>query len=460
MPMNESQPILIGLIARREALFYRDVLAQLQAPELRQRFQFLAFHAGCVSILRDVGLVVHDFHEWRKQFERRSDITQFSKTYGMAWEDVVLHERLTHNRHDVDWLANKTVLYTTALEALFEKIKPQIYIMELGGFIANLLPYLICRRRQITHYTIEPAFYPKRCFWVKDSLMAKIPTGMHDQVSTDAASWIAQCLRDFTEKKMVNAPDKDRHHFADMTLKKLFSNRNAQRLWDKLLDKYVRGYAEEYDAIFHVFAYNVWKWRNRHRFVKYYQSLASVKKPFIYYPLHVPLDIQLTVRCPQYLDQALLLKKVRQQLPQELHLVTKEHPASIGAYEMRAIDKELQSGQITLLAPNISSHDVIDQAAYILTVNSKVGIEAILRGKSTAVLGDAMYAAEGITTDITLDQLAQLQSLPAVNPKTLQGFLNRAYNWSLPGELYEHSPTNLTTFAESLQQISLSKSRI
>jgi hypothetical protein len=68
----------------------------------------------------------------------------------------------------------------------------------------------------------------------------------------------------------------------------------------------------------------------------------------------------------------------------------------------------------------------------------------------------AIYRGQSISIDInTLDNLPQNGAIKPAVEKSLDSFLRRSYNWSLPGELYEHSQENVRAFAESLEKIVL-----
>ncbi len=455
--MQNGRKIIIGLIARRDAAFFRDLLPQLRQELPHLDLTFLTFHAGCETMLQHCGFSVYNFHRWKRTFSPQLSAPQIETRYGMPVENIIVHEALTHHHHDHTKLVRKTALYLQALEALFEKIQPDLFITELGGFIAHLTVFLVCRRRGVTHYTIEPAFFPKRCFWVKDSLYARLPADIGPQLEETEQAYIRSHVAEIVDKKLINIPDKDQNHFKDMNLRKLFTLRNGNRLISKLTDKYIRGCEEEFDAVFQVVRYNFWKLKNRKINAKYYSQLADLPGKFVYYPLHVPLDVQLTVRSKSYLNQHELIRRVIANLPDELVLATKEHPASIGAYDFRPLDDLIKNRRLMLLHPTVSSHDLVDRALYVLTVNSKVGIEALFRHRKTVTLGDSIYRGEGITTDLEsvedLKQLHQRGLRKEFSDEALDTFLRRSYNWSLPGELYEHSPENLHRFSSSLSQV-------
>jgi hypothetical protein len=67
------------------------------------------------------------------------------------------------------------------------------------------------------------------------------------------------------------------------------------------------------------------------------------------------LDFQLTVRSKEWLDQIALLEQVSNFLPPGFDLWIKEHPAAIGAYSIRELDKLLNSPNVKIICDNIKN---------------------------------------------------------------------------------------------------------
>jgi hypothetical protein len=92
----------------------------------------------------------------------------------------------------------------------------------------------------------------------------------------------------------------------------------------------------------------------------------------------------------------------------------------------------------------------------VVTINSKVGLEALMQAKPVIVLGKAYYRGQGVTVDVgALDDLpARLRDALASQPSmpAIEAMFARIWDWSTAGELYENSEANLEKCYVSLRE--------
>ena len=69
---------------------------------------------------------------------------------------------------------------------------------------------------------------------------------------------------------------------------------------------------------------------------------TSVNEKYIYFPLHVPNDIALTLRSPEFVDQLSLVDYLCRITPLGYKLAIKEHPTTIGAFSYHKIRNVLK----------------------------------------------------------------------------------------------------------------------
>jgi len=249
-------------------------------------------------------------------------------------------------------------------------------------------------------------------------------------------------------------PFKDRHSFADMTFRKIFNLENAKRLKRKLLHKYVHRKKEEYDEIGWVVKYSFIKLARRILFNSYYRE-PDYDDKYIYFPFHVPHDVQLTSRSRLFYFQEGFVEYLSRIIPYGYKLYIKEHPASVGGHSFSVLRKILkQYNNVILIHPRTNSYDLIKNASLIISVNSKVGFEAIMQGKKVVVVGDAFYKSKGVTYDVNnLNELeAVINSALKDEPPTseeIMNFLIKVYQWSYPCELFLMEKENLKISFES-----------
>lgn len=455
----KSYDIIFAVIAMREVIFFSNIAEILKKEGFR--IGFITFYEPSDQYLIRKGYTVYSIHNYlknRNSFNEdltREKIKYYEQQLGIFnMRDLILHEKLTFNRYDEDRLLKKCIQYINFFKQLFTDIDCKTVVQELGGFIAPLTLFISCIKSNIKHIFLEPAMYKGRLFFTVDRINSTIKN--FDSFRPDTDDFVNKYLDTYKNSKTVVIPEKDAHHFKDMTLNKIFNKSNISKLITKIKYKYLKGKKEEYDAISnHVLRY-LKMYVNRKKITLLYSDIGDSEK-FIYYPFHVPLDFQLTVRSNKYLDQVSLLHNIANILPYGIHLYVKEHPAAIGAYSYNETKRLLLNNNVRLLKPSINSFDIISKCKCVVTINSKVGVEAIMQHKTVIVLGEAFYRNQGVSLDVNdIKNLGSainqaLEEKP-VNSELVKHFLKKTYESSYPGELYVNDQTNLLTFASSLKK--------
>jgi len=450
---SEKFDVLFAVIAPREVTFFGKV-----ADVLKERYNltsaFLTFYQPGDSYLSRNGFHVFSLHKEVHLLGVKAEadrIARIENKYGVKnIRQLLLHEKLTFNRFDEDKLLLKLVEYDRYFDSLLRQHKIYNVVQELGGFIAPMSLYYNCIHHDVRHIFIEPSMFKGRLFFNVDSTNIQLnkmpPPGQ--EVLREVENYVGE----YNKNKTVVVPDKDQHHFMDAGIRKFLNRRNIKRLCEKSYYKYIRREKEEYDAISNHIKQHLLMFLRRRLSKKFYHQPDYTKK-YIYFPLHVPLDFQLTVREIRYLNQLSLIERIGDILPSGCQLYIKEHPASVGGYEYAALKRLLRNQNIKLIHPNVNSYDLIANASSIITINSKVGAEALMQGKAVIVLSNPYYAqARGAIT------LGDIQELPKVafgyKNKTSEidfGFLQRVYCNSFKGELYNEKTANVDDFACSLK---------
>jgi capsule polysaccharide modification protein KpsS len=301
---------------------------------------------------------------------------------------------------------------------------------------------------------MEPAMFPRRIVFTLDTLYADIATYQQTIGGVALDDEVSRLVSQYLDKKTVVIPDKDKHFFKDMGIRRLLSPDNFRRLGRKLYHKYVLRREEEYSAIAWYIQYHVIKMFRRKALSSLYSEPAPGER-YVYFPFHVPLDVQLTVRCREYLDQERLVEQLAGSVPKGFMLYVKEHPAAVGGHSVARLKQLLLLRNVRLLHPRLNSYDIIRNSACVVTINSKVGFEAIMQQKPVVVLGKSFYKNKGVTVDV--NDLSKLSDAinTAVNMKVDShkrvSLLNSAFGWSYPGELYVNTSENLDKFFSSLK---------
>jgi hypothetical protein len=449
--------IVFTVIASRDAKFFISVADQLDSS--KYNVIFYTFYGPAEKKIRQAGYEVFNFHSSdlnKKDKDRKINTKSLEEKYKIkSLRDLLLHERLTFNCHNESYLFVKCGIYLGALNSWLNAVKPDVVIQELGGFIAPMSFYYACKRNNIKHIFLEPMMFQGTVGFVEDSINYKI------RVKANSRSMSVKGYVDnYILSQNAVIPQKDEHHFRDATLVKFFNFSNLSKLLSKVWYKYFMDLEQEYDAIGNHVWRNFKMLINRKKLSPFYWPIKNLPsdKRYVYFPLHVPLDFQLTVRSKEWLDQIALLEQISNFLPPGFDLWIKEHPAAIGAYSIRELDKLLNSPNVKIIHPLENSFSIIHNATAVLTINSKVGAEALMQGKPLFVLGQAFYRNHGISYDISsiselekelTDFLKNKSNLRPSNKK-IQDFLNAVWEKSLSGELYVNTSENINKFASSL----------
>jgi len=267
-------------------------------------------------------------------------------------------------------------------------------------------------------------------------------------------------LINLKKENKIAIPDKDKHHFRDMSFEKIINNDNIKKYLNKIYYKYIKFQKQEYDKINNHIYRNVKMLFNRKSIAKYYSDLEDIKNiDYYFFPFHVPLDYALTIRSPQYLDQIKTVRKIAKILPSNHFIVVKEHPAGIGAYDKLTVQQLLEDcSNLIFLNPNINSHLVTENAVAVITINSKVGAEALVKSKTIFSLGDSFYNNSSFVYSLNnIEELKlKLEEINQLNKNfddnILKLFFQNLWDSSYPGELYQNEESNIEEFTHSIHK--------
>lgn len=379
--------------------------------------------------------------------------------YGVDNPNLALsHERVTFLIRDSNALAGKFLRYARAMDRILGQLigkgRRPVLVQELGGFVSVLASYHAARRRGLDNWFIEPSFFRGRLFFIRNSFAAyDVPGPIAARVSPE----VDRYLDDTLSRRAIVIPKKDRHQYVP-ALGKIANMKNARRLVEKLYDKHVLGKHQEFGHIgVHAFGHLAMTW-NAYRSRALYTALEDIG-PFIYYPLHVPADMALTLRSPEYFDQLGLVDYLCRVIPPTHRLAIKEHPAQVGAFpsgRLKALVERYDN--LAVLPPTTNNYAVIDRAAAVVSVNSKSGVEAALVGRPVVVLGNAFYTHCDLVHYVPRASelgpaLAAALRTPPLDRAKVRGYFQTVHEHSVPGELYIADPDNIATFTASLMKV-------
>jgi Capsule polysaccharide biosynthesis protein len=455
--MLSEKPILITTLAAYQTRFWIPVAQRLR--QTGHDVRLVAFddrsaemaEAQSIPVLNAyrTGVLLGPPSDDRAAFDERIE------SYGLDGANFLFsHERVTFGIRDSAALRRRFMIYSNAMEFLFDQLASRetspVLVQELGGFLSVIASFYAAKRRGVRNWFIEPSFFRGRLYYTPDSFAApdtmSIPS---KKVSPEVQAYLDETLK----HQAIVIPQKDRHQYA-AAFKKVASLSNARRLAEKIWDQYALGKHQEFGHNLRHARMHAVMALNATRLKKLYRPLPD--GPFIYYPLHVPADMALTLRSPEYLDQIATIDFLLRTIPDTHLLVVKEHPAQIGAISCgRLFELARRFDNFVLLAPQTNNYAVLGRSDAVISVNSKSGAEALLLGKPVVVMGDAFYrscplvfAADRLN-DVP-QRLRDALKAPPFNPAAAAPYFETAWRKSVAGELYVDSPQQLDVFTSTL----------
>ncbi|MCA9838055.1 MAG: hypothetical protein KC422_14145 [Trueperaceae bacterium] len=115
------------------------------------------------------------------------------------------------------------------------------------------------------------------------------------------------------------------------------------------------------------------------------------EESFVFFPLHLEPELALLLYAPYQANQLAVVQNVAQSLPADVCLYVKEHPQSVAKKGLEFYRRIATMPNTRSIYPHTSSRSLIANARGIVTINSTVGMEAMLMGKPAVTLGDVFY---------------------------------------------------------------------
>ena len=141
---------------------------------------------------------------------------------------------------------------------------------------------------------------------------------------------------------------------------------------------------------------------------------------YIFVPLQVNDDTQVLLNSPHIKTMPELLAAVVPAVNQHnkvtgdsLGIVVKEHPSDFGRVDYSGLREKYSNSGVIFLR-HFSTPQLIDEASGIITINSSVGIEALVKHKPVITLGNAFYNVPGLTVHV-LEPANLSAAIAAVN---------------------------------------------
>ncbi len=451
---------LFTSLAMNQTLFFEGLARELK--QAGHETEIICFHERSSDYLTKKNVpnlnVFQKIREMPAIRDVESEYQEIVKKYFLPSSHLIFsHEMAAFELYDLDEIKKKFIGYSKVIGNRIQALKDQghkvVMVQELGGFSSLLSTFFVSRALGLDHYFIEPAFFKGRYFMVKNSIQA---LGVYQLSNSQAESEFVQYLDSAIKNKKIVIPDKDRKHYWGL-FAKVFNFYNFKRLFQKLGDRFIFNKQEEFRYIGTFTFRHIKMFWNKYRLGVFYSEIPD--KKFIYYPLHVPMDVALTIRSPHCLDQYSIIDLICRTLPLGYQLVIKEHPAMVGVMHLgRMKDLLSRNANLTILRPNINNYDVLGKTDLVVTVNSKSGAEALLLNKRVLVMGDAFYSLSPLVKKVSelsqLDlEMKNILEQPAPEAEKIKRYFQAVWENSHEGEIYSLDKVVQKKFAQHIESL-------
>ena len=368
----------------------------------------------------------------------------------------ISHERITFSLKDTDKMIARFIRYIQVIDGLFSEFKSNsddiTLLQELGGFISVITAYFAAKKNGINNIFLEPSFFKGRLFLLQNSFDAPLI-----KFSTDCSvsNHVREVIQSTIKSQSIVIPKKDALQYRGAFVK-VFNFANFKRLFEKIFDKYFLGKHQEFGHLGRYVGLHLKMLLNANLMRFSYTHTASLPD-FIYFPFHVPGDMALTLRSPEYFDQLSIIEDMLNDIPSSHVLAVKEHPAQIGGLDASRLKKLLKRyDNLVVINPKVNNYEVIKKADLIVSINSKSGAEAGLLGKPSLVLGEAFYKDSPLVERvISISDLKSKikESLCDWKPRseTLRDcYFQSVWDATYAGELYVCDKREVNTFSVSI----------
>ena len=293
----------------------------------------------------------------------------------------------------------RTLRHFLAIEALFERVRPDFVVPEVGNETIRAVAHLVGRSLGATTLYLMYTLFDRPLRLYPNTLDA--PIVEQSEVRDLSAAEEAE-LDDFITRFVERDRPIREHRRIGIEARRatiLARHLAVRAIWDRDNDylKPVAWVGRDLAAVA--------------RGVAARRLYAAVPRdrPFVYFPLQVADDYKILGLRPHLVDQEAIVSRLVGALPPGVDLVIKEHPMSIGRNSVGMLRRLGGNERVSLVDPHESSLELAGAAAAVATISSTVGMEALLLGKPVLTLGEPFYSGYGVTVDASvLDEVGEL----------------------------------------------------
>jgi len=388
--------MFVGAHNRREIDFYILIAKRLAKEGIRSKF-ISQYQRYAIELSRTEGVDIVAIPHWiQSNWRDIPDLTAAVDTaelkYGLtSLRQVFNGDRELFESEEAECV-DRSLRYFEAWEALFNAEPINAVVSAIGGELIRTTSFFAAKRHGIRTLYLNFFPLPHRFVLVStlhgdflDLDLTCVPDLSPEQDSE--AQMLLDQLRGQASRFFIWQPPALKAEYVSKTVSRLYFSLFADR------------YAYPSRWVVRKAWYLVQRSSN-YLLSRLLYEYPHLDRKFVFFPLHDSEDFQLRVRAPHCQNQEFIVRLVADSLPIGYELYVKEHPNFLGGISTTALRQIKQIPRVRLLSPAVSALDLISAARAVVTINSTVGFEAIVRSKPVISLGPSFYRGKGLTSDV------------------------------------------------------------
>ncbi len=291
-------------------------------------------------------------------------------------------------------------------EFLFKQEKPDVVVSEPPAGLFHEVAYYFCKTNNIPYISLGDSRFDNRIdIYDSEFTCSKYEETFKEIKDADLPEKEKEFIKNFIEKFISHRyvpfyVGLAKIHFTQLGIIKHYIKRIKELggLFFKcfLKRKLFKDFDYETKIALKYVIFAPWRAERRKFRILFHKNIFSKisddDKNFFFFPLQYQPEASTSVWATYYCDQLNTIKNIAFTLPFPYKLYVKEHPASVGLRPRSFYKKLLEIPNLVLISPQENIEQIVKKSTAVITLTSTIGMEAVLAGKPTYILGNVFYS--------------------------------------------------------------------
>ncbi len=292
------------------------------------------------------------------------------------------------------------------VEALFDRLKPDLVISFICVTMLDYLVYLVARARGIRFLNLRPTRIGDRVAFshkLNDpapelaAVYQRLIAGERSRFEEEAQRYIQRVREQHGRYEGVIRPS-DKPALKSNAGKFARIDRLSSAVWSYLSYRSSMAASDNHvpDPLRRLY-FTAWRNPRQARAVRnffkdtYVGEFGLQDLRYVFLPLHTEPEVSLLVYGRPYVNQVEIVRMLAMSLPVGMVLVVKEHPWMVGKRSLSAYKKMLDIPRVKFANPALEARTLVKQADLVAVVTGSVALEAAMLDKPVITFGDCPY---------------------------------------------------------------------